>query len=235
MIELELDQTVDGCLWLELVQGHRLIKHEFFYQIQNGTIGREAVLHWAQQQYFMSISLAPCFAALYARVPVFDWQNRVGLMALAAEETWGYSEKNHGEAFVSFYKSIGGDVDHLDQLTPTKETKKAAEGRLKISRGDFGHDISSSAMSLAWANEYANQFIFGKLQLALRKALGNSFDGRYFKAHIEDEESHSRSLIKLAEYYSSNPKSEDQQASAIIMLLDLRAHFFDRVLQDANA
>ena len=212
-----------------VVERHRLLFHAFLTDGERRP--QSDILLWSEQQYFMSISLSPCFAGLYARSPVFGWKERLKILRLALEEAWGGPPGNHSSAFMKFYESIGGERKTLGQIAPLPETLAAAEGRLRLSRGEYGDDLCASILALAFANEHANLFIFSKLKEVVSHAFDSDFDPAYFDAHIKDEVGHSRALVKFA--LESSNASVDLSAVklAVCRLLDLRATFFDGVLR----
>lgn len=216
-----------------IVTKHRLLSHEFLVYPQERAEG--SIRTWANQQYFMSVSLSQCFAALYARSPIFEWRDRLPPLTLAIEEAWGGIPNNHGSSFLKFYESTGGCVSDLDRIDPSPETIAAAEGRLKLCRGELGYDLAASTLALAYANEYANLFLFKKLHRLVRAVLGEKFEPTYFNAHVSDEGYHSQALLEFA-LRSRTPSFELEAAMAATeYLLNLRAIFFDGVLHLAGS
>lgn len=212
------------------VRGHDLVKNRFILQMEDrNLISIHALKAWAEQQYFMSISLSQCFAALYVRSPIAAWHNRLILLELASEEAWGNGPGNHGSAFQRFYQSLGGNLAELDNLIAGPETIAAAQGRLDLCRGERGYDLAESALALAYGNEFANLFIFGKLRRALRKSEKSEIDLSYFDAHVSDETIHNKGLVDFAFSVWNQESSTEAAVQATDFLLDLRRQFFDAV------
>lgn len=209
---------------------HALTRNKFILMMNNASrISFKSLRVWAEQQYFMSISLSQCFAALYVRSPLKLWRCRLPLLKLASGEAWGNGTDNHGCAFLKFYKSVGGDSEALYDLTATLATEAAAQGRLEICRGDFGNDVAESALALAYANEFANLFIFGKLRRAIQKSTLTNIDLAYFDAHINGEVLDTSTLVDFGCLMWSSHSSLDKAVEATDKMLDLRRRFFDEI------
>lgn len=182
---------------------------------------------WAEQQYLQSISLAPAFAALAARIPTGEVEDFALLMDLAHEETWGLHERNHGEAFKVFFASIGGDLGRLGKAPFLPEAVSAAEDRLAIARGSNNETFHASLEAIATANEAANLTIFGMLAEATRGPVYAGMSRHYFNCHLADEEAHCDRLKALAAKYKDG--ASVNEAYATNRLLAARDRFFAAV------
>jgi pyrroloquinoline quinone (PQQ) biosynthesis protein C len=210
-----------------LVKGHGLVSNGLIEGLRNERLSADSIQVWAQQQYFMSISLSQCFAALYARAPAETWRARLPLLSLMGEEAWGYGKENHGDAFLRFFRSIGGSQDQLDRAVPWRETDQAMRARLAICEGKAGYGLGASALALAFGNEHANLFLFAKLRgLTLR--LFPHADTGYFDAHTSDEPHHNACLVAFAQAVD-NAIDPIEAARATAELMDYRLGFFDAV------
>jgi pyrroloquinoline quinone (PQQ) biosynthesis protein C len=217
----------------KLVRNHPLIVHPVLTGERDEHADRRAALLWVRQQYFMSISLSQCFAAIYARVPLTAWRERFPLLDLLLEEAWGHSTCSHGQAFVAFFRSIGGDQQELETVAPMPETLRAVETRLAIAQGSHGYGLSASALALAFGNEYANIFLFSRLRKAVCR-LFPAADLAYFDEHVRDERHHSASLVRVAGL-GSDAADRASADRATIELLDARRAFFEAITSAAAA
>lgn len=209
-----------------LVEGHRLCSHPFFAQLRVAR-SKSLLQRFALEQFYMSISLAPCFAALSARTPIFAWRDRAALMDLAAEETWGLGDDNHGEAFLPFAEAVGVSLADAESHVPHPATLNAAETRLAIARGELSSDLSACLYAIAFANEHANLFIFGKMRAALKRSSGaQDVDCDYLSAHVEDEADHAQALLVVARRFMTEG-TESEAEHLVSKLLDVRSTFFD--------
>lgn len=111
----------------KITKQHRLARHPFFLTLQTS---RHLPLFkaWAHEQYVMSISLAPCFAALIARCPAKAWRQRAGIIELTVEEGWGTNNDIHGGAFRRFFVSLGGNLAELDHEKFWKQLWRQQKG-----------------------------------------------------------------------------------------------------------
>ena len=208
----------------KIVKAHRLVSHPFFNK--NTPLPRERLFSWLQQQYFMSISLAPCFAALYARAPFQIWKESAVLTKLISEEAWGTPHDGHGRLFENIYSDLGGDLKSLNQLKPLPSTVRAMNERRKLCLSEK-HKLSSAVFALAYGNEYANLYIFSKLYQVLKYI--TDVDMSYIRSHIEEEGEHLKSLVAICK--NTDMKVDITEAITLTnKVLDVRAHFFDGVI-----
>lgn len=216
-----------------LVQCHPLVARGLLVGGLNEDAAARAVRLWAGQQYFMSISLSQCFAAIYARAPLTDWQARSPLLDLLLEEAWGQPTCTHGRAFLAFFRSIGGDEAELATAVPMPETLRAARVRLAIAQGSDGGGLPAGALALAFGNEYANIFVFSRLRKTVSRLFPEA-DLAYFEEHVRDERDHSASLVTIGRL-GADAGDYASAERATTALLDARWAFFEAIVREAAA
>lgn len=210
-----------------LVRAHPLLCHPFFSPDGAG-IGETELRAWLGQQYFMSVSLAPCFAALYAGAALFDWRPRSRLLELAKEEDW--DSGGHSRAFVELLGALGISVATVAASAPLPHTVAAAQARLALCSGRTAHDLAVGALALAYANEFANRYLFAGIFKSIRRPLKDKIPKEYFLSHLRDEVEHGNILVEFAFAMNDGRIRYDEVAGAVKKLLDSRREFLDGLL-----
>lgn len=207
-----------------LVRAHPLLSHPFFSSPDRGLDAGE-LRAWLGQQYFMSISLAPCFAALYANSALYNWEARRGLLELANEEDWDSGQ--HSQAFITLLEWLGGSLEEVAGKAAFPQTQAVAVARYNLCSISSIDRLVVGALTLAYANEYANRFIFAAILKSIGPDLKVRIPKEYFTAHLRDEVEHGRILIKFAIGLSDETTRFEGVEESVTTLLDLRSSFFD--------
>jgi hypothetical protein len=194
---------------------------------------RDDLTAWMRQQYFMSVSLSPCFAALSSSSDLFDWSIRLRLLDLAIEEEWDAGP--HARAFLSFWEALGGRAADLAQEPIVPATLAAAHARLALCHSAPGKAVGAGALTLALANEYANRIVFADIRKAIDRDLRRQLPLEYLSSHVIDEVEHGDVLVTFALTQGLTENDAPAVAASMLSLLDKRAEFFDAVALAASA
>lgn len=210
-----------------IVDNHEIVKHPFLKAFAEGRLSREQVVFWFTQQFYFSISLPKCFAALFARFPERYWQHTVKLSDLLHTEAWGSNVHDaHSVYFQEVAKHLNIDLERLTNQAPEKFTKKYIEQRLAVCIDSTIH-VSQGLAAIALGNEHLNLHIFRSYRAGIHRVTGLAdCPTGYFDAHLRDEAADFAVFQELFDLITA-PEFTQQAEVTLKKLLDQRIEFFD--------
>jgi len=220
---------------MELVNAHPVVSHPFLKRFREGTLTREQVQRWAQEQFYFSLSFPDTLAILFARIPITNIREKRKLLDMLNQEARGGKDPDSHEAYLEqFITFLGLDGGVLLQQQPKWYTQQFIRKRQEIC---LQRPIEESLAALAIGNEILNLTIFNAYAHGINKVQElNNCPKDYFEAHLHDEQ---EDFDRLADAFESitrkNKIEEDRIRSAIIEMLDARKQYFDELLMDLES
>lgn len=210
-----------------IVNNHEVVTHPFLRAFAAGRLSKEQVVLWCTQQFYFSLSLPRCFAALYARFPERHWQQTGKLSDVLHTEAWGSTAHDAHSAFfqeVATYLNI--DVDRLAVQVPEDFTTQYIEQRFAVCTDPNIH-VSQGLAAIALGNEHLNLHIFRSYRAGIHRVKGlEDCPTGYFDAHLRDEAADFAVFQELFDLMTT-PELTQQAETTLKKLLDQRVEFFD--------
>ncbi|MBS3152280.1 hypothetical protein J4230_02620 [Candidatus Woesearchaeota archaeon] len=216
---------------LYVMEEHKVINHPFLKDFRDGKFTKEQVKFWAEQQFFFSVSLPNCFAALFARIPDKNWKIKRSLVDLLKLEAWGSSDDGaHSNYFKELCKYLKVDLGDLSDKQPKSYTYDYINERLRYC---LQEPIENGLAVIAIGNEKINLHIFSAYREGINKVKGlEHIPTGYFDAHLQDEDNDFLVFSKLFDSIVYNERQMIGARVALESLLNKRKIYFDKLYSD---
>lgn len=215
----------------DLVRNHPTVNHSFLRKF--GDLDLNGFIRFIKEQYKLSTTLPYALAHTYGHAhdvslpDLPNWQLAKPIVDFLKVEHWGSDEDGaHSSYFTELATALNIEDIHLHEQY--RETQDFVNLRTRICRyGPFLKAVGT----LAFANEYANKFIFEYYLAGARKIRERSeisFPLDYFDAHVRDEQKDYEQLCTImAPLLEYNPSSEKLMVEGTCELLDARLAWYN--------
>ena len=218
----------------KVVKRHPVMHHPFVIAFQRGKLTPYQVRCWANQQSFLSVSLASTFAALYMRIPDSLWREKRPLIDLLNVEAWGSKHPNaHSRLFEELCAYLNVDVRMLEGLPPQFYTQTYVTKRLELC---LGRTPLTRGLGAIAANEVLNRCLHQTFRRGIHKIEGFAdCPTAYFDAHIADESADFEVFHQLIKKTARTKAQLKQVTTGVTQILDLRNTFFTALFEDIES
>lgn len=215
----------------DIVERHPVVSHPILKLFREGTLTRDQVKSWFEQQLYFSISLPDCFASLFARTPIQHWKVKRPLVDLLQVEAWGTNDVTaHSNYFKELATFLEIDIETLTKKAPKPYTKVYISERSRIC---LQEPIEIGLAAIALGNERLNLCIYDTYRAGIHKIRGLELcPTGYFDAHVRDEHNDFLVFNSLYDALVQTDAQITQVAQGLQHILDERNIFFDMLYID---